>query len=89
MDKDETTIAIVQPQFFPWPGQFSLMKKCDKIIMLDNVQWIKRTWYHRNYINSNNGPIRITVPVNATKHRDLLINDIKIDRSNFLSHHQL
>ena len=79
--KNDLKIGIVQPQFFPWPGQFSLMSKCNKLIILDNVQWVKRHWYNRNYINSNNGPVWINVPVNAPSHRQLMINDIKIDQS--------
>ena len=50
-------IAISQPTFLPYEGYFALIKKVEKFIFLDNVQFDKRSWQQRNYLTINNKPI--------------------------------
>ena len=58
-----TDVAIMQPTFLPWMGYFSMMGEVDKFVLLDDVQFEKRSWQQRNKILTSNGPIWLTVPV--------------------------
>ena len=40
----------MQPTFMPWIGYFSMMKKVDKFVLLDDVQFDRRSWQQRNRI---------------------------------------
>jgi len=48
-------IAIHQPNFAPWLGFFSKMAQADVFVLLDDVQFIKRSFIHRNYIKTARG----------------------------------
>ncbi len=37
-----STIAIMQPTFFPWLGYFELINKVDKFVFLDNVEILNK-----------------------------------------------
>jgi hypothetical protein len=43
-------LAIMQPYFFPYLGYYSLIRKSDKFILFDSVQFIRRGWIERNRI---------------------------------------
>ncbi|MDD2540693.1 MAG: WbqC family protein [Desulfuromonadaceae bacterium] len=43
-------IAIMQPYFFPYLGYYSLIKKTDRFVLFDTVQFIKHGWIERNRI---------------------------------------
>ena len=45
--------AIMQPHFFPWPGYFNLISKCDIFIFLDDAQFSKNSWQVRNKLFVN------------------------------------
>jgi len=47
-------IAIHQPNFLPWLGYFYKISKVDLFVFLDDVQYIKRGFIHRNKIRSGN-----------------------------------
>jgi len=47
-----TRIAIQQPYLFPYPGYFALSAKVDILVLLTNVQYIRRGWINRNRIPS-------------------------------------
>jgi hypothetical protein len=55
-------LAIHQPQFMPWSGYFHKMAWCDTFVLLDNVQFKKNEWQHRNRIKGPNGPQWLSVP---------------------------
>lgn len=40
--------AIMQPYFFPYLGYYSLIKKSDRFILFDDVQFIRHGWIERN-----------------------------------------
>jgi len=42
--------AIMQPYFFPYLGYYSLIRKSDKFILFDDVQFIRHGWIERNRI---------------------------------------
>jgi len=72
-------IALMQPNYLPWRGYFDLIKKVDHFVFYDNVQYTKKNWRNRNFINGVNGLCRLSVPVVARA--DSLINEVKIDNS--------
>lgn len=43
-------IAIMQPYFFPYIGYWQLINSVDKFIILDDVNFIKKGWIHKNNI---------------------------------------
>lgn len=50
-------VVITQPTFLPWLGYLAQMASCDVFICLDNVQFNRRSWQHRNRIVSRDGKI--------------------------------
>lgn len=82
------TVAIMQPTYLPWIGYFGLMQSVNLFILLDSVQFARRSWQQRNQIKTANGQAWLTVPVQSKGKRDQLIRDVEIDRSrNFLRSH--
>jgi hypothetical protein len=73
------TIAIMQPTYLPWAGYFGLMESVDEFIILDTVQFARRSWQQRNQIKTPQGPIWLTVPVLSKGQRDQWISDVAID----------
>jgi len=47
------TLSICQPHFIPWIGYFFMIKKSNKFIFLDDVQYNKRSWQNRTHIRSS------------------------------------
>ena len=74
-------VAIMQPTYLPWIGYFALMDFVDVFIILDSVQFSKRSWQQRNQIKTESGPKWLTVPVISKGKRDQLISDVQIDYS--------
>ncbi len=72
------TIAIMQPTFLPWVGYFALMDRVDRFVLLDDVQFDKRSWQQRNRIKTANGPIWLTVPVLTKGRREQTILEAEI-----------
>ena len=71
-------VVITQPNFLPWLGYFHQMISADIIIILDNVQYLKREWQNRNRIIYRNGEIKyLTIPVQKM-HQKTLIKEILI-----------
>ena len=60
-----------QPNYLPYLGFFDKVAKCDKFVIVDHVQYVKRGtfgWMHRNQIKTPNGPIWLSVPI-LSKHK--------------------
>lgn len=74
--------AISQPTFIPYAGYFSLINKVNKFIILDNVQFDKRSWQQRNFLLVNNQPKLITIPVISKGRFHQNINEVLIDYNN-------
>lgn len=49
-------ICIHQPDFVPYLGFFDRLLTCDLFIVLDDVQFIRRGWHHRDKIKTPRGP---------------------------------
>jgi hypothetical protein len=84
-----TRVAIMQPTYLPWCGYFGLMQAVDAFIVLDSVQFAKRSWQQRNQIKTARGPLWLTVPVASKGRRDQLICEVELDQSsNFAATHR-
>ena len=76
-------IAISQPTFLPYEGYFALINKVEKFVLLDNVQFDKRSWQQRNYLSINDNPKLITIPVISKGKFNQNINQVLIDYKHF------
>lgn len=72
-------VTIHQPDFLPWLGFFDRWRKSDLFIVLDDVQFIRRGWQHRDKIKTKDGATWLTVPVVKKGKYHQLIRDVKID----------
>lgn len=72
-------ISIMQPTYLPWLGYFELMYNCDIFVFLDDVQFVKKTWHHRNKLKSVNGELLLTVPILSKGKYKQYIKDVVID----------
>jgi len=59
----EMIVATMQPTYLPWLGYFNMMAQADVFVLLDNVQFAKRSWQQRNRIKTQQGELMLTVPV--------------------------
>lgn len=68
-------LAIMQPYFMPYLGYWQLINAVDRFIILDDVNFIKKGWIHRNNILTNRQPKQINVTINkASQNKN--INDL-------------
>lgn len=58
--------VISQPAFLPWLGWFDLADQAGIMVVLDDVQFEKRSWQQRNRIRTGNGLDYLTVPVKTS-----------------------
>lgn len=82
------TGVITQPIYLPWVGYFDLMDRSDIFVLLDSVQFDKRSWQQRNRIKCPRGELMLTVPVLSKGQFHQKIQDVRIDPgSNFVKDH--
>ncbi len=67
-------LGIMQPYIFPYIGYYQLMYVCDKIVFLDNVNYIKKGFIHRNKILTN-GLSRMFVLAIKNSSQNVYINN--------------
>lgn len=72
-------IAIMQPMYLPWLGYFELMAQSEVFVLMDDVQFVKKSWQHRNRIKDANGELMLSVPVVTSGRRFQLIREAEID----------
>ena len=73
-----TRVVISQPTYLPWLGYFELIRRADVFVLLDNVQFSRRSWQCRNRLKGPNGePFWLTVPVSHGD-RDTELREIRI-----------
>lgn len=58
-----TTLAVMQPYFFPYIGYWQLMRAVDRFVVYDDVNYIKGGWINRNRILVRGVPAFFTVPL--------------------------
>ncbi|HUB01702.1 MAG TPA: WbqC family protein [Terriglobales bacterium] len=80
-------VAIVQPTYLPWLGYFDLLDQVDRLVLLDSVQFEKRSWQQRNRIKTPEGLQWLTVPVASRGRRDQRIVEVEISEPEFWRDH--
>jgi len=70
----------MQPTYLPWPGYFNLIATVDRFVLLDDVQYERRSWQSRNRILLSGAELYLTVPVRRSP-REELIRNIVIDNA--------
>ena len=81
-------IGAMQPHFMPGIGYFALMKNVDQFVILDDVQFDKRSWQQRNYFFLNKKENFLTVPVLSKGSFHQKINEVKINKdTDYISKH--
>jgi hypothetical protein len=59
------TVAIHQPECFPWLGFVDKALRCDVFVLLDDVQYEKNYFHNRNKVRTSQGWTWVTIPTNA------------------------
>jgi len=72
-------VTIHQPDFLPWLGFFDRWQKSDTYIVLDDVQFLRRGWHHRDKIKTQNGIKWLTVPVLKKSRYHQTIKEVEIN----------
>lgn len=80
-------IAIAQPTYLPWLGYFDLLDQVDRFVLLDSVQFEKRSWQQRNRIKTPTGLQWLTIPVVSRGQSDQCIVDVEIQEARFWHDH--
>jgi len=81
-------VAIMQPTYLPWLGYFNMMAQVDLFVLLDNVQFAKKSWQQRNRIKTSQGELMLTVPVISAQRFDQRISETIINsESQFAKKH--
>ena len=71
------TICIHQPDFAPYIGFFDRLLNSDHFVILDNVQFIRRGWHHRDKIKSPKGASWLSLSVQKGNYQQI-ISDVKL-----------
>jgi len=68
----------MQPYFFPYAGYFRLFAMTDIFLFLDDVQFPRTGWVHRNKFHTINSGIEwITLPLEKGDRNSTKITDLK------------
>lgn len=80
-------IAISQPTYLPWIGYFDLIDQVDLFVLLDSVQFEKRSWQQRNRIKTPAGLQWLTIPVVSRGKREQRIAEVNVSEADFWRDH--
>ncbi|MBM3566310.1 MAG: WbqC family protein, partial [Alphaproteobacteria bacterium] len=72
-----TRVVAHQPDFAPWLGFFDRLLDADVFIVLDDVQFLRRGWHHRDKIKTPRGPEWLTLSVEKCD-RDTPISQVRL-----------
>jgi hypothetical protein len=56
-------IALIQANYIPWIGYFSMINEVDKFIVYEDVQYTKNDYRNKNWILSSGEKIFLSIPV--------------------------
>lgn len=73
-------IAIIQSCYVPWRGFFDLIGRCDKYVIFDRTQYVKRHWHNRNRIKTVAGLEWLTIPVISKGRYEQPIDEVEIEK---------
>lgn len=80
-------LYITQPTYFPWIGFFSFIEKSEKVIFLDDVQFVRGKWQQRNKIINQDTFQYLTVPVKKKGFYKQNLNEVEISDKLFFKEH--
>lgn len=69
----------MQPGYLPWLGFFELMINSEVFVLLDDVQYNKKSWRNRNKIRTKDGWMWLTVPVLVKGKFKQITKDVRIN----------
>ncbi|WP_052741983.1 WbqC family protein [Kiloniella litopenaei] len=70
-----TSVAIMQPYFFPYAGYYRLAAAADIFVLLDCVQFPRRGWVHRNKFTKQDGTQGwFTLPLTKSDYHSLILS---------------
>jgi len=71
-------VALMQPACLPWLGYFELMDAVDLFILLDDYQFSRQSWSHRNRIFVAKEQVGyVTIPVHHPNNLNAAFRDIR------------
>jgi hypothetical protein len=71
-------LCITQPTFLPWVGWFDIADQCRQLVLLDDAQFVPRSWHHRNLIRRGAGADWLTIPVKTSGRRGQPILSVEL-----------
>ncbi|MFO0481611.1 MAG: WbqC family protein [bacterium] len=74
-----TTVAIMQPYFYPYAGYFRLFSRADLFVVYDCVQFPRRGWVHRNRLTGAGGQLQWLTLRLAHAAQDTAIRDMRLE----------
>ncbi len=80
------TVVIHQPDFMPYLGFFHRLLNSNLFVVLDNVQFLRRGWHHRDKLKTPQGDCWFTLGL-VKSSQDTKINDILLSDDNWKEKH--
>jgi hypothetical protein len=74
----------MQPTYLPWCGYFEMIANSDVFVLLDNVQFERSSWQHRNRIKGPSGEVLLSLPVKSANKFPQLISDVELSNSAYI-----
>ncbi|MRR09389.1 hypothetical protein EG831_04790 [bacterium] len=72
-------LAAHQPNYLPWTGFFHKMARCDIFVLLDGVQYARRSYTARCLVKQADGAKHwLSVPVRKTGRYDQKISEVEV-----------
>lgn len=80
------TVVIHQPDFLPYLGFFNRLLHSDLFVILNDVQFLRRGWHHRDMIKTKDGEKWITLGIKKAP-QNTQINEIYLNDENWQEQH--
>lgn len=80
-------IIITQSNYIPWKGYFDAINQVDEFIVFDDMQYTRRDWRNRNKIQTAQGLLWLTVPVEVKGKYFQKINETIVSDKNWGEKH--
>ncbi len=78
-----------QPTYLAWPGYFARLMGADELALMDDVQFVRQGWQHRNHIwDPSTGRRMLTIPVMKKGRYDQRIDEVEIAAPGWESKHR-
>ena len=78
-------VAILQSNYLPWRGYFSIISSVDLFIFYDDLQYTKNDWRNRNLFLCQNKKVWLTIPCGTDLNRRIC--DVELPQNNWNSIH--